>query len=99
MSYVVRSYYANLQVILLFGGPGRTGLHNLIFKKHIFFLIWCFCFLPFNYIVYFTVVNFKYYCPLAAVANTFPCLWDSKGILILILSWRTLRPMGMKQKE
>ena len=27
--------------ILLFGGPGRKGLHTLIFKNHIIFLIWC----------------------------------------------------------
>ena len=29
------------RVILLAGGPGRIGLHTLIFKTHIIFLIWC----------------------------------------------------------
>lgn len=38
----------------------------------ILFLYYCYCF-------------FKYYCPLAAVANKCPGLWDNKGTLILIL--------------
>ena len=48
-------------------------------------------FLPFNYIilvftiviVFFIYLFFKYFCPLAAVANKCSCLWENKGILIL----------------
>lgn len=30
-----------LRFMLLFESPSRTGLHNLIFRKHIIFLIQC----------------------------------------------------------
>ena len=35
------SCYAKFPVHTLFGGPHRTGLHTVIFKNHISFLIWC----------------------------------------------------------
>ena len=46
----------------------------------------------FKYIVYFLLLLLLFFCnimSLAAVANKFPCLWDNKGILILILIFCT----------
>ena len=52
-----------------------------------------FCFWSSVYFVYFLLLLlfFVIFCPSAAVTHKFPCLWDNKGILVLILitvKWR-----------
>lgn len=44
-----------------------------------------FYFLPLTFIFYYCYCFLLYYCPLAALANKFPGLWDNKWILILFL--------------
>ena len=53
---------------------------------HMYIGVYSISYLLIILLIFFTIiVLLKYYCPLAALADKLPHLWDNKGILILII--------------